>query len=157
MKYQILPNREGLTERLVRGLRDRGVPLTPQRRAVIETLGKRSDHPTAESIYEAVRKRLPDISRMTVYRTLDLLVEIGNVRKVGQFGSSVRYDPITARHHHLACIRCDALVDLHDPALDGLDLPAIRRTGFKVTDYSVMFTGVCPACRREATGLAPGR
>jgi Fe2+ or Zn2+ uptake regulation protein len=84
---------------------------------------------------------------MTVYRVLDLLVEFGIVSKVGHPGSAIRFDPTTERHHHLVCLRCNQLFDLHDPDLDDLDLPDTRRLGFRVADYTIQFKGICSDCR----------
>lgn len=130
--------------------RREGLPLTVQRRAVLEALAVRHDHPTADALYDEVKERVPGISRATVYRVLEALVRAGVARRASHHGAAARFDPNTDRHHHLACTRCDRVVDLEDGALDALPLPDARRTGFHVTDYSIHFSGVCDACRREA-------
>jgi Fur family peroxide stress response transcriptional regulator len=136
--------------RLEQACRERGIPLTHQRRAVLEAIAGRTDHPSAERIYEEVRQRLPNVSRMTVYRVLDLLIELGIITKVGHPGSAARFEPNTGRHHHLACLRCSKLLDLHDPDLDNLELPDTRTLGFRIADYSIQFTGICSECERRA-------
>jgi Fur family peroxide stress response transcriptional regulator len=154
MNYHQQSAREEMGQRLAQACRDRAIPLTHQRVTVLETISDRKDHPTAEQIYAEVRRRMPNTSRMTVYRVLDLLVDLGIITKVGHLGSAARFDPTTARHHHLVCVRCDALLDLHDPDLDELDLPSARRLGFKVDDYSILFTGICEACHRKSRSLS---
>ena len=127
--------------------RRRGVPLTVQRRAVLEALLERHDHPTAEQIYTAVAARLPGLSRTTVYRVLETLVEAGVAGKASHPGAASRFDPVTERHHHLACVGCDKLIDLQAPSLDRLTLP--RPRGFRVLDYTIQFKGLCAACRQS--------
>lgn len=138
--------------------RKRDIPATVQRRAIFKELMASGDHPTARRIYHAVHRRVPGISQTTVYRGLELLVEMGLARKVPTPGNESRYDPQTHRHHHLLCTRCGAMADLEDPALDALPLPSRRRTGYRLEDYSIQFVGLCPACsrtRRTRTRKAP--
>ena len=113
-------------KRLEEVCRERGLPATTQRRAVLEVLLQRTDHPTADQIFDAVRKRNPQISRRTVYRVLDTLAEFGLIRRVHHPGATARYDAKTHRHHHLVCIQCNKIVDLESPALDQLSLPKVR-------------------------------
>ena len=126
----------------------RQVPVTHQRRIVLNAVVERSDHPTADEICEDVRRTLPDISRTTVYRVLQLLVDLGLVTKISHPGATIRFDANTGLHHHLICLRCNKLIDLEDSDLNALELPDTRRLGFEVADYSIHFRGVCRACRR---------
>ena len=127
--------------------RRRGLALTIQRRAVFSELAERRDHPTADQVHEALHARLPALSRTTVYRVLETLVGQGFARKVLHAGAAVRFDPMTARHHHLVCERCSRLTDIDDALVPSLPLPDARRTGFRVRDYSISFTGLCKSCR----------
>lgn len=127
--------------------RRRGLAVTVQRRAVFEELSGRRDHPTADQVFEAVQKRLPALSRTTVYRVLETLVETGFAQKVHHPDAVVRFDPMTGRHHHLVCEGCGRLVDLDDSAVDHLSLPDPSGTGFVVRDYSVSFSGLCSKCQ----------
>ena len=126
--------------------RRRGLAVTVQRRTVFEALSGRRDHPTADQVYDAVRDRLPGLSRTTVYRVLETLVGAGFARKVQTAGGATRFDPITERHHHLVCEACGRLVDVDDAAVPTLRLPRMRGSGFRVTDYSVSFLGRCAGC-----------
>ena len=128
--------------------RKRGLAVTVQRRTVFEALSARRDHPTADQVYDAVKGRIPGLSRTTVYRVLDALVEAGFVRKVHHAGGVARFDPVTHRHHHLVCEACGRLVDLDDAAVPALRLPEARGSGFRIKDYSVSFLGLCGACAR---------
>jgi len=127
--------------------RRKGIPLTVQRRAVLEALRERRNHPTAEQLYRDVRERIPSLSRMTVYRVLSVLIRAGLVSRVNQPGAAERFEAGRERHHHLVCRRCEKIVDLEDPRLDNLPLPRVR--GFRALDYSVYVSGVCGRCRER--------
>jgi Fur family peroxide stress response transcriptional regulator len=130
--------------------RRRGLALTIQRRAVFEELAERKDHPTADQVYEAVHPRLPGLSRTTVYRVLETLVEQGFARRVQQAQGAARFDPVTERHHHLVCSRCGRLADLDDSAVPSVRLPDARSTGFRIDDYTISFSGLCKGCRHDS-------
>jgi Fur family peroxide stress response transcriptional regulator len=127
--------------------RARGLPFTLQRRAIIEALLQDTYHPTADQIYDAIRVRVPGLSRTTVYRTLETLVRLGLAGKVCHPGAAARYDAKTQRHHHLVCLQCGKMVDLEDTSLDTIPLPAPGYLEFDIADYSIQFRGICRDCR----------
>jgi Fe2+ or Zn2+ uptake regulation protein len=129
-------------------LRARGLPLTIQRRALLEGFLGRDDHPSAETLYREIAPRLRGLSRATVYRPLETLVELGLAERIAHPGSEVRYDPRIERHHHLVCDACGAVADYAARKLDRLPLPS-PALGFEVTDYTVQFRGLCAACARS--------
>jgi len=129
------------------GCRKNGLAMTVQRRVVLDALAERTDHPSADQLYDAVRGRLRGISRTTVYRVLETLVGIGVVQKISNPESKARYDANTVRHPHVHCIRCQKIDDVHDPALQLAQLPTGTETGFTILDYSINFSGLCPDCR----------
>jgi Fur family peroxide stress response transcriptional regulator len=129
--------------------RRRGLALTIQRRTVFEELLERTDHPTADQVFDAVHRRLPSLSRTTVYRVLETLVETGFARKVHHPDAVVRFDPATGRHHHLVCENCGRLVDLDDSVVPRVPIPDAEGTGFRIRDYSVSFNGLCSSCHRQ--------
>ncbi|MCX7886033.1 MAG: transcriptional repressor [Verrucomicrobiae bacterium] len=137
-------------EQLARALRESGLPMTPQRRAVFESMLDSEDHPTADDVYATVRKQLPEISRMTVYRILSHLVVLRLLSKICHPGSVARYDPKLQQHHHLVCLDCGEIVDLEEERLNQLAWPDVRRFGFEIEDYHVNFRGRCAACRQAA-------
>jgi len=132
--------------------RERGLPLTVQRRDILRVVLKRDDHPTADQVCEAVRGRIPGLSLTTVYRVLDTLVGLGVIRRLHHPGAGARFDGKVHRHHHLICTKCHKVVDIESPSLDGLEPPADYEEEFDVDDYAVHFFGVCAACRRAASG-----
>ncbi|BDV41322.1 transcriptional repressor [Geotalea uraniireducens] len=127
--------------------RKEGLPVTIQRRLVLEALAERTDHPSADQLFEAVRDRLPGISRTTVYRVLETLEELGVVQRINHQEARVRFDAETRHHHHLLCTRCHKVVDLRDPELDKLNLPPFNNEGFAVSGFTITVSGICPACR----------
>jgi len=141
-----------LQEALAEACRARGLPVTAQRRVVLEALAARDDHPTAEALYDAVRATLPGISRATVYRVLDALVEMGLATRIPHPSASARFEARTERHHHLHCSVCHRVCDVESETLDALVLPRAR--GFEIHDFSIHFTGVCPSCRSPRKGDA---
>ncbi len=141
--------RDGEIEEFRQICRRHGLPLTVQRRVILEALAAREDHPTADRIFGDVREKLPGLSRTTVYRVLETLVKVGAARKVCHPGASARFEVKMERHHHLVCLHCEKVVDLDDPSLDRIPLPAARGLGFEVADYSIHFRGICSACLRR--------
>jgi len=126
-----------------------GLPLTTQRRVILEALVGRQDHPTADDILEQARARLPEMSRTTVYRVLETLVELGLAVKISSPGSAARFDPRVDRHHHLVCVQCERVMDFEAPGLNALPLPDTHATAFDVQDYSIHFRGMCADCRKR--------
>lgn len=134
--------------------REQGLSLTVQRRATLRAVLESEDHPTADDVYERIKGRVPGVSRTTVYRVLDTLVNIGVIGKVCHPGAAARFDPKVHQHHHLVCLRCDKIVDIEDERLNAIDLAAIPTHGFRIDEFHMHLRGVCPACqkRRPATG-----
>lgn len=135
-------------EDLVRKLRAYGIAVTPQRLAVLGSLQDRHDHPSAEKIYQEVRRQLPAISFNTVYKTLEVLYVKGLVIKVNPLHEVARYDGLTGRHVHLVCRRCQAVIDLYwQPGQEPSDFTPEELQGFRVEHQSVTLWGLCPRCQ----------
>lgn len=132
----------------MRVCRRHGLPVTIQRRLVMEELLTRDDHPTADQVFEGLLARGHAISRTTVYRVLETFVRLGVARVVCSPGASARFDHNLEQHHHLVCLYCGRISDLDDPRLNGLKLP---NTGpsFEINDYTIHFRGTCGDCRRR--------
>jgi len=102
-------------------------------------------------VYESAKGRIAGLSRTTVYRVLETLVELGVVRRLGHPGPITRFDAKTSRHHHLVCRICNRVIDFESRALSELRLPPLRQRGFLVEDYSVHIVGVCKECGKKKT------
>lgn len=126
--------------------------LTPQRAAVLDVVQAAHDHPTARDIYRRVKAHVPGIGFATVYRTLNLLVEHGEVLEL-QLGDDpvARYDGNNGHHDHVVCTGCGRIGDLAVPLPSDLVAEAEARTGFAVTGYELQFLGRCADCHRTQT------
>jgi Fur family transcriptional regulator, peroxide stress response regulator len=134
-----------------------GIPVTVQRRAVLQAVLERDDHPTAEQVLDVVKDRIPGISRTTVYRVLDTLAELGVIRRLQHTGSLARFDGRIQRHHHLICNKCRKVIDLEDNKLNRISVSHISAEGFEIEDFSVHLMGICQECRQaELKGLQDG-
>jgi Fur family transcriptional regulator, peroxide stress response regulator len=127
--------------------RNNGLALTIQRRTILDALVSRSDHPTVDQVYEDIKENLKGVSRTTVYRLLETFVSIGIARKISNPESKARFDADTKRHHHLTCIKCGKVLDLHDSTLDNLMPNTETLQEFEILDYSITFNGLCACCR----------
>lgn len=137
-------------ERLESACRREGLPVTVQRRIIYSALLERNDHPTVDQVFAQVKERIPGVSRTTVYRTLEILANLGMVHRIHHFAASARFDGNMERHHHLVCTACGKVVDLQDSTTTVSNLRDVRRNGFALRDYSIYFEGFCSYCNRSA-------
>jgi Fur family peroxide stress response transcriptional regulator len=129
--------------------RDIGIKLTPQRIAILDYLEGNKRHPSAEEIYSDVTKKFPTMSFATVYNTLEALKQRGEVLELTIDPAKKRFDPNTRPHHHLICVVCKSILDVH--AGYALKVPDSERGGFEITGNHIEFYGVCPGCRKGET------
>jgi Fur family peroxide stress response transcriptional regulator len=131
--------------------RERGLAITPQRLAIIRVLLASGEHPTADSVYESVRREHPHMSRATVHRTLEVLCEAGEARKVTLLHESARYDGNVTPHHHVVCVRCRRIADVRIPEADQRLLGRRNVIGdFQVLGASVEIQALCGNCRKAS-------
>jgi Fe2+ or Zn2+ uptake regulation protein len=135
-------------EPLVDRLRRRGWRLTAQRRVIAEVLAGEHVHLTADEVFERSRAILPEVSRATVYNTLNELTGMGELHEMAHADGRKRYDPnVDQRHHHLVCVDCGRMLDV---TADDPLLPAEQRHGFELLDVQVTFRARCPDCAPAA-------
>jgi Fur family transcriptional regulator, ferric uptake regulator len=127
---------------------------TQQRQVILEELQKLTSHPTAVDVYETVRRRLPRISLGTVYRNLELLAELGSIRKLEIGVGQARFDGNMEHHHHIRCQSCGNVGDVEIPPLDLAALECKNAGGYEVQGHNLEFFGICPQCQ-QARGLVP--
>ena len=121
---------------------------TIQRQLVIAAVRALSNHPTAEEVYNQIITQYPDISKGTVYRNLNSLVESGLLSKVSVPSSADRYDHVLSKHYHIECTRCKKFMNVNDlDYFEGLDDKIAQLTGFKMENHDIVFEGVCPECQ----------
>ncbi len=126
--------------------------MTKQRKHIIETLKEVDTHPTADSVYEMVREKLPNVSMGTVYRNLKVLSKNGYIQRLDTVGLQKHYDGNTENHHHIVCEKCDRVSDLPVDMRVYFSINEEKVEGFKVTGYSFMMQGICPECMKEKGG-----
>lgn len=122
---------------------------TRQKEKILEYLQATTVHPTAEQVYDAVRRSLPHLSRGTVYRNLEKLCRKGEAVELYVGGRVSRYDARTGGHGHLCCRNCGRLADIDVPFDHAFHEEVAARTGFKVNGSAVQFNGVCPECQNQ--------
>lgn len=116
------------------------------REAILKVVQSAQRHPTADWIYDQVRKDLPTISLATVYRNLNQLVDAGQIIAV-QDGRQVRYDRNLNKHDHFICQQCGTLYDIEIESRELVE--AVNRAyDFKINDVNIELTGICSACNR---------
>lgn len=121
--------------------------LTRQRAAVLRVLQADGGHLDAEDIHERAREELPSLGLATIYRTLELLRDLGLVQVVQFPGTAARYEARLDKHHHLLCTRCHRLSDVEAPALATLVGSIAEGMGFQPTDFKLLVSGLCHRCR----------
>lgn len=124
-----------------------GLCMTHQRRVILEELRKVKTHPTADEIYEMVRKILPHISLGTVYRNLDILSDCKLIQKLNMSGAQKRFDGNPEYHHHIKCDLCGRVDDISVESLTDIVTTVTDSAGYEVTGYLIEFTGICPDCK----------
>jgi Fur family transcriptional regulator, peroxide stress response regulator len=128
-------------------LRQHGLRVTPQRRAILELLVDDDSHPTAELVYRRVLAVMPDVSRTTVYNTLRELSELGELTPVHDLSDGGhRYDTNNETHHHLCCVECHSLIDIGRD-FEGIRLSSEEASGYRILSRQVTFYGICPDCQ----------
>lgn len=129
-------------------LKERGYRLTPQRLMVLEAVHNAEHHISAEEICSQVKARYPYANISTVYRTLELLKELGLVTETDLGEGRVRYHPAEkGRHHHLVCQTCGRIMDLDESFLLPLKEALLRDYEFKASLSHLAISGQCSHCR----------
>ena len=135
-------------------LREKGVTLTPQRMAIAEFLNKNMDHPTVDEIHRNIQRRYPTMSLATVYSTLELLKELGEVQELSiRKRGKVCFDPNPDLHHHLLCRKCGKILDIEfDHPKNCPILAKETINGCKVEEIQAYLYGICAECLKKERG-----
>lgn len=138
-------------------LAQRGLRLTAERQAVLDEVFATHDHFEAEELLLRLKKGRHRVSRATIYRTLELLVDAGLVRKVGtlnltpQGGAGSYYEHIWGHQHHdhLVCTACGRVIEFSNEALEGLQEQICQTYDFKPHSHSLKIVGLCRECQKK--------
>ena len=122
---------------------------TKQREAILKLLRGTYSHPTADQIYDEVRKEIPNISKGTVYRNLKVLRDMGLVSELNLNDTVSRFEAKQKSHYHFRCERCGRVFDVNEPINKELDRKIAKRTGFKISYHQLEFRGLCHDCQQK--------
>jgi Fur family peroxide stress response transcriptional regulator len=151
-----VPDPETRLKEMVAKLKERNCRLTPQRLAVLEILAASEGHPSVERIYEQIQPDFPMTSLATVYKTVNLLREMGEVFELSLNDSGNRYDGNKPYPHpHLICTQCDAIEDLEVDVLTDIPQQVARGTGYRIVSHRLDFFGICPKCQAKGAPEHP--
>ncbi|MFT5726239.1 MAG: Fur family ferric uptake transcriptional regulator [Desulforhopalus sp.] len=123
--------------------------LTTQRQIILEELGKVTSHPTANEVYDMVRKRLPRIGLGTVYRNLELMADTGVILKLEVGGTQKRFDATTEPHYHIRCSSCGKVDDVHIEVQQQINQLAKNVSDYEILGHHIEFTGICHDCQNK--------
>ena len=136
------------TNEFVQICQKHNLKVTPQRAAIYQKLLDSDTHPTADAIFQIIKREYPNISFDTVNRTLLTFANIGIVDIVETFGGAKRFDPNVKTHHHLHCTQCGKVIDFYSPDYDNLAVPEGVHKQFQVISKRVVLKGTCQICQQ---------
>jgi Fur family ferric uptake transcriptional regulator len=120
---------------------------THQRKVILEELKKLKTHPTADDLYEIVRRRIPRISLGTIYRNLELLAKNGIIQKLEHSGGKSRFDGNPENHYHVKCMRCGRVEDVDAEPIKAIERAGQTIRGYEIYGHHLEFFGICSKCR----------
>jgi Fur family ferric uptake transcriptional regulator len=126
--------------------------LTTQRQIILEELAKVTSHPTANEVYDMVRRRLPRIGLGTVYRNLELMAESGLILKLEVGGTQKRFDATISPHYHIRCIECGKVDDIEIPVQHHINDTATKACEYQILGHHIEFSGICNDCTMNRKG-----
>jgi Fur family peroxide stress response transcriptional regulator len=135
-------------QQLIKKLRSKGYKVTPQRLAICKLLLSSKEHPSADQIYQEVKKAHPTISLATVYFTLDLLKDLGLVQELGFSDRSSRYDPNISPHINVICPRCGKVYDYETASVKKLWSQIVAEMSFMPLRQRLDIYTFCDKCSK---------
>ena len=135
-----------MDETLSQRLRDAGYKLTPARKAVLQAISQGPSHLKPSEIWRQGRALYPALGRATVYRTFEILTQMGILRPI-TLGNSVSYIRVQGGHHHLVCSRCGAVIDFDECVTQELAQLLQEQLGWEIHSHLLEFYGRCQACQ----------
>ena len=144
----VLSDPEARFQQLAGKVRQRGGRLTPQRVAILRILAASAGHPSVEQIYDQIKDDFPTTGMATIYKTVTLLKEMGEVLELGFADGSNRYDGNRPMPHpHLVCTQCGEIQDLEVPALDALVAQISQELEYDIHSHRLDLYGTCQKCK----------
>ena len=139
---------------LRRRFREKQYKVTPQRQKILQTfINNQEKHLSAEDVYSLLQVDSPDIGLATVYRSLEMLEELGFLHRIEFGDGKSRFELATGdsshAHHHLICLSCGTVLEFGDDLMETLESFVSRTADFEITDHQVKFYGYCSQCRKR--------
>ncbi|MFP4396196.1 MAG: Fur family transcriptional regulator [Anaerolineales bacterium] len=140
-------------EDLITKFREQGYRMTPQRMEILRLLAASNTHPSALQLHERIKEKFPTTSLSTVYKTLDVLKEMGEVVVLGFSGDDTHYDAAgSTEHPHLICLKCRKIIDVETSSLQDLfqeiQTEVTEHSDYQIISHRVDFFGICPECQK---------
>lgn len=121
-----------------------------QREVILETLKETYTHPTAEELYNMVNKKYPTISKSTVYRNINILLESNVIRKIKMQSRADRFEYVFKDHYHVICEKCGNVFDfVYDFEREELKKTIQNQTGIMAKADSITIYGICEKCKSK--------
>lgn len=133
-------------EKLTSTLRNNGMKITPQRLMIFKILENNTSHPSAEDVYKRVKKIYPTVSFTTIYKTLETLKDLGEIKELTIDENRKHYDPNINTHHHVICSSCKKIVDIFEDFSSHIKLPDFVNQEYHVNGFQISFYGICKKC-----------
>lgn len=131
-------------------LKAHGMRVSPQRKAVLQALVITEQHPSAEELHKALLPQFPSLSLATVYKTLNMLKQLGEVLEIEFSSRENRFDAVNPQPHpHLICTRCGQVSDPRMPELSRIIRSLEQEAGFSITSHRLDFFGLCADCAKK--------
>ncbi|OGC82483.1 MAG: hypothetical protein A2V81_00295 [Candidatus Abawacabacteria bacterium RBG_16_42_10] len=131
----------------VKLLGDKKISLTLQRRVILEELMKRSDHPSAEELFNCLRGKTRKLSLATIYRTLETLLENNLIVEHTQGKNAARFEIAKGQHYHVICLKCQKMEDIFGVTIQSLEDEIAKMTSYRIEKHRLDVYGLCPDCR----------
>ncbi len=148
-------NHDAIRRRFESFLKTQGLKMTAQRERIFERAFETHDHFSAETLYDWMREEGgPNVSRATVYRTLNLLEDGGFIGSFDTGRGEVVYEHLLGHphHDHLICVECGRIVEFREERIEALQEDVAERNGFELTSHTLRLMGVCGDCRAATAG-----
>ncbi|MDI6783885.1 MAG: transcriptional repressor [bacterium] len=130
-----------------------GLSVTHQRIAIYTELVKSKAHPSAEMIFQNLKKKYPSMSFATVYKTMETFIALNLVYPINTGQEVIRYDGNPELHHHFICRGCNAIEDIADSAFGHIELPDSVAKEYTILTYGLVLQGICKTCRKKGNNV----
>ncbi len=139
---------------MIKVLREEGCRLTPQRLALLKIIASSEEHPSVDRLFELIKTDFPTTSLATIYKTLSLLKDMGEVLELNLAVVGSRYDGNKPYPHpHVICNKCGRILDPEFTGLADISSEMVKKTGYLITHHQLNFFGLCPACQKEGQSV----